>query len=329
MNLPIIDTHCDLLCYLAHAPGADPDHSAEIPCSLPLLQQGGVKLQCCAIYTGATPGSAASALRQAEVYRDLLVTHSDRVCQADARFLAGIEAEARIGLVAALESATGLVEADGPIADALTRLDELIALTGRIAYISLTHHTENRFGGGNFSEGVGLTDDGRRLLDHVAGRRIAIDLSHTSDLLAEGILQHIDRGALDIPVIATHSNFRAVWNHVRNLTDEFAKEIIHRKGLIGINFVRAFIDDDQPERIFEHIRYGFALGAGDQLCFGADFFDVRGIADPARHPIYHANAADPTAYPALLEAMADTLSREQLEKLAWRNAQRFYLAQWQ
>jgi len=48
-----------------------------------------------------------------------------------------------------------------------------------------------------------------------AGKQIPIDLSHTSDLLAEGILNHIDSQKLEIPVIASHSNFRAIWNHRR------------------------------------------------------------------------------------------------------------------
>ncbi len=59
----------------------------------------------------------------------------------------------------------------------------------------MTHHTENRFGGGNFSE-VGLKEDGKVLLDYLTDKNIVIDLAHTSDALAFGILNYIDHKKL-------------------------------------------------------------------------------------------------------------------------------------
>ena len=62
-------------------------------------------------------------------------------------------------------------------------------------------------------------------------------LSHTSDALAHDIFNHIDKHKLAVPVIASHSNFRSVSDHVRNLPDEIANEIVNRNGLIGMNFL--------------------------------------------------------------------------------------------
>ncbi|WP_332913214.1 dipeptidase [Algoriphagus boritolerans] len=193
------------------------------------------------------------------------------VTKFDSDFLKKETSDGRIGIIASVENAAGLGTEKATWPEIYKQFDSMLVTVGQLAYIGLTHHTENRFGGGNYVEGVGLKEDGKRLLDYMAGKKIPIDLSHTSDLLAEGILNHIDRHHLPIPVIASHSNFRALWDHKRNLTDEFAQEIINRGGIIGVNFLREFLDRDVPERLFEHILHGIKLSE-DAICFGADFF---------------------------------------------------------
>ncbi len=71
----------------------------------------------------------------------------------------------------------------------------------------MTHHGENRFGGGN-STGIGLKKDGEALLEYISEKKIAIDLSHTSDALAGDILNYIVKNKLGLSVLASHSNFR-------------------------------------------------------------------------------------------------------------------------
>jgi membrane dipeptidase len=328
MNLPIIDTHCDILSYLAKIPNAAPDKTEDIACAIPLMEKGNVKMQVCAIYTDVSTGSMEIARKQAFKYREMLMTYANRVCQADGDFLSNLENQTKIGLVTAIENAAGLANEKADISKAFEQLDSLIQLTGRMAYISLTHHTENRFGGGNYTEGIGLKEDGKRVLDYISGKKIAIDLSHTSDMLAEGILNHLDTSKLDIPVIASHSNFRSIWNHKRNLTDEFAKEIIHRKGIIGVNFLRAFLDDKNPERILDHILHGFEIGAEEQMCFGADFFYTKDFPDKNRFPFYFPVVENASKYPSLLEILSQQLSKQQLEKLAFGNCQRFFGELW-
>ncbi len=156
MNLPIIDTHCDILSYLAKVPNAAPDKTEDIACSIPLLEKGNVKMQVCAIYTDVSEGSMEMATKQAFKYREMLMTHGDKVCQVDEPFLSNLENGSKIGMVTAIENAAGLANEKADITKAFEQLENLIKLTGRMAYISLTHHTENRFGGGNYTEGIGL-----------------------------------------------------------------------------------------------------------------------------------------------------------------------------
>jgi membrane dipeptidase len=328
MQIPIIDTHCDILSYLAKTPGAAADKDKDIGCAIPFLQKGNVKMQVCAIYTDVKPGSMELATKQAYKYREMLMTHRNEIIQADAEFVKNLRLDSKIGVVTAIENAAGLADEKVPISSAFEQLDHLIGLTGRMAYISLTHHTENRFGGGNYTEGIGLKEDGKKLLDYISGKKIAIDLSHTSDLLAEGILKHIDTQKLDIPVMASHSNFRSIWNHKRNLPDEFAQEVIKRGGLIGVNFLRAFLDNEHPEKVFEHILHGFEIGAEEQMCFGADFFYTKDFPDPSRHPFYFPIVENASKYPSILDKLGENLNQSQLEKLAFKNAQRFFKTLW-
>lgn len=328
MKLPIIDTHCDLLSYLAKVPDARADRTDDIACALPFLKQGNVKMQILAIYTDVYSGSMEMAKLQGQKFKQLLEDFKEDLCLANVEFLQRITEQDRLSVVAAIENAAGLASEKAPIQAAFDNLDALIKETGRIAYISLTHHTENRFGGGNYTEGIGLKADGKKLLDYIDGKKIAIDLSHTSDSLAEGILNHIDKGGLEIPVIASHSNFRGIWEHKRNLSDEFAQEVMMRGGIIGVNFLRAFLDNDEPTRILDHILYAFECGFEDQICFGADFFYTKDFPDKSRHPFYFPIVEDASRYPALLEKLADNLTSGQLQKLAYQNAQSFFLKTW-
>lgn len=327
MRLPIADLHCDLLSFMATVPQANPFDPNQIACAIPLLQAGGVRAQVMAIYTDVHPGSMVLARKQADLFAKLLVEQSESLCRMDSHFLQHYAEQSRTGVIAAIENAAGIGTEAASWPEIYAQFDFLLEKVGQLAYISLTHHTENRFGGGNYTEGIGLKEDGMRLLDYLAGKSIPIDLSHTSDLLAEGILRHIDRQQLPIPVIASHSNFRALWDHKRNLTDEFAKEVIRREGLIGVNFLRAFLDDQQPERLFEHLNYGASLGPG-AISFGADFFYTQDFPDPSRHPFYFPLAEDASKYPSILSHLGGGLPEGQLRKLAHENVFHFYQNLW-
>ncbi len=324
MKIPILDMHCDLLSYLARIPDANAYSKDDIACAIPFLQEGNVRAQILAIYTDVKPESMDLARRQAEIFSDLLTKSEQDVAYLDSGFVGSWEQQKRIGIKASVENAAGIGNEEASWQEIYNQFDFILEKVKSLAYISLTHHTENRFGGGNYTEGIGLKDDGKKLLDYMAGKNIPVDLSHTSDLLAEGILNHIDSNNLGIPVIASHSNFRELWNHPRNLTDEFAKEIIHRRGIIGVNFLRAFLDPEVPERLFDHIFHGFQIGGEKSICFGADYFYTKDFKDPERFPFYFPLVENAGKYPSLLKSLEDKLSAENLEGLAYRNALEFY-----
>ena len=231
-------------------------------------------------------------------------------------------------IIPAFENASAFASENEPLQQAIDRLEEYHEALGPIFYISLTWNDENRFGGGNMTT-VGLKEDGKRLLEWMSGKRIAIDLSHTSDKLAYDLIDYIDKNVLDIPIIASHSNFRAISDYPRNLPDDLAKEIIRRKGLIGLNLFAPFIHKTDATAIVRHVEYGLNLGAGNAFSFGADFFcdaDFPSfITKYQRKEAFYPEFANSSVYPSLLGLLVQKIGikEEQLLKIASQNALRF------
>jgi len=82
----------------------------------------------------------------------------------------------------------------------------------------------------------GLTPFGLALIEQAEKLGMFIDVSHLND---EGFWDVMDVVAK--PIIASHSNCRALANTMRNLTDEQIKAIAKNNGVIGMNSVDVFI----------------------------------------------------------------------------------------
>ena len=309
-----LDLHCDLTAYLLQ-PNSSP--TGDVRCSVDKLFAGNVKMQVMAFYSATEKGSVDEVKEQLKHYRNLLNLPGVYEFSPDKA-----ELKDGLGIIAAVENASGLCEEDQPVEDAFKNLDWLIS-QAKIMYVGLTHHLENRFGGGNFTQ-AGLKDDGKRLIEFLDGRKIAIDLSHTSDQLAYGILNFIDQHHLDIPVLASHSNMRAVFDHNRNLPDELVTEIVNRGGLIGLNFVKYFINPENPSKIYRHIEHAVKLGAEDHLCFGADFFDDKSHPEQDRYPFFFPEFGDSTAYSTINSRISELFSDDLKEKISHKNALSYF-----
>lgn len=325
---PIIDMHCDLLYYLATVSDAHPGKTEDIGCAIPYLLEGNVKLQTLAIYSGGSNSYPDSAAGQCEWFKRLLSEYRDIF-----RPVTGIEARndvfnsSGIGLAVAIENASALCGDNEPLEAAFRRLENIIKEIGPPVYISLTHHGENRFGGGNNSN-AGLKDDGRVLLEYLDGKRIAVDLSHASDALAFGIIEHIDSRGLDLHLLASHSNFRSVYNSRRNLPDELATVITDRKGLIGMNLLRAYIHPDDPSVLAKHIEHGLTIGAEKALCFGNDYFYFKQHPDKSRIPFFFEEHENAGKYQQILHSLEGLLDPGQIDAMASGNALGFLQNLW-
>ena len=325
----VIDLHCDLLAHMLSHETPNPHSREGIGASFPALKDGNVKLQVMAIFTATEKGSARLAVRQSEIFKSFLTDFSDDCYLVDdLNSLDQIHTSNKLGMLAAIENASGLCEEDEELSLAFERLEQIISNTGRVLYIGLTHHLENRFGGGN-SSNIGLKSDGEKLLDYLDGKRIAVDFSHTSDALAHDILNYIDSNKLDIRIIASHSNYRAVYEHNRNLPDDLAKEIINRDGLIGLNLLRAFVDPDDVETLYKHLNHGLKLGAKNAICFGADYFCTDDHPDRSRVPFYFPEHKDAGCYPQILKEVEEKVSADLVSGISNANVIRFLKELWE
>lgn len=309
-----IDLHCDLTAYLAE-PGTHPN--GDVRCSVDKLLDGHVKLQVMAFYSSTEDGSVNYVRKQLERYQELLLDENIYEFSPENPFLNN-----QLGIIAAIENASGLLEENMSV-EMMEQNFQFICSNCKLMYVGLTHHLENRFGGGNFTE-IGIKEDGKRVLEMLSGRKIAVDLSHTSDALAFDMLNYIDQNNLQIPVIASHSNMRAVFSHNRNLPDELVQEIVRRKGLIGLNLVKYFINPENPEDIYKHIEHALYLGAEDYLCFGADFFDDKAHPDQSRYPYFFEEFGNPSAYGKINRQVEEIFSPLIRKKMSSQNVLSYF-----
>lgn len=160
----------------------------------------------------------------------------------------------------------------------------------------------------------GLTSRGKELIQELLRQEIVLDVSHLSDKGVEDILTLTEK-----PVIASHFNVRKIQKVPRNLPDTYIKEIIRRKGLIGINFYADFVGaKPKAEDIFRHMDAVLELGGEDVLALGGDFDGSNG-----RFPT---GIEGVQSIPFLREKMLQHGFTEELtEKIFYGNAHRFVM----
>lgn len=316
----IFDLHSDLLSFLAE----NPSHSIYSPeslCSYPQMQQGRVALQILAIYSPVTDFNPQKAKDQVDAYFNLLNTHKDKYSLWNP---AEFGKTPHIQILPSIENAAALCKTNEGAKEAILFLEKNLK---QIAYISLTWNEENQFGGGNDST-TGLKQAGKELLLWMNERSIPIDFSHTSDALAQDILNFIDKKSLTLPILASHSNMRYVTNQKRNLPDEFVREIISRKGLIGLNLFAPFIGSSFS-RIKDHILHLISMGGNDCLSFGADFFPISIFSHLLEkyqiNTAFFPESSNVSCYPQILEFLSNEAAID-LSALAYKNALRFFTA---
>ena len=318
MSVPVIDLHCDLLAYLRVDLEKNSPFDPISNCSIPVLENGNVRLQTLALWSETTKGSYKRYTEELYAYYKMLRDFKERV----ASITNYTPEKKRVHFALAIESLSCLLEEKEPFEYLIERLK---ALEDPLVYASLTWNEENRFGGGNLTQ-VGLKREGEIALEILAEEGIAVDLSHTSDPLADDILNYIHKKSLKLRPIASHSNFRSILNCPRNLPDAVAKEIANFGGVIGINFIRVFIGE-QNEDFLKHIQYGIELVGSDAIALGGDLFG--GIETPTLQDLkpYYLQFDSSACYPEFFQFLEKELSHNQIKKIAHLNAEQFLMKQ--
>lgn len=316
---PVADLHCDLLSFLANTPSIyDPKSQA----SYPQMQEGGVSFQTLAIFTESTKKAFSIGKAQLAALEALLAKHKDKYKLWNPS-LPLLGKDGVIHVLPAFENADGFAAEDDSIESILSYLESLMIHFPHFLYIGLTWNGENRFGGGCGSK-KGLKEEGEKLLTWMSGKKIAVDLSHASDYLVDDIFNYLDKRSLDVPVIASHSNARAISSWERNLPDVFIKELFARKGILGLNLFAPFLGTSL-DKLQEQVEHLLFLGGENHVCLGADFFPLSLILTQEElEKKYHTKVpffqdlADASCYPNLFFQL-HSLSEEQKSKISHKN----------
>lgn len=112
----------------------------------------------------------------------------------------------------------------------------------------------------------GLSPLGADFLRQLEACHICPDVSHISDPGFWDVVR-LARG----PVVATHSNSRALCPHRRNLTDDMFRAIRDSGGVVGLNLYRPFVGPaGTMEELVAHVEHFLELGGEKALCLGGD-----------------------------------------------------------
>ena len=165
-----------------------------------------------------------------------------------------------------LEGGSGLMESTEILDDMYRRGARVCGLTW----------ADNALGCSNRAAvDTGLTASGLRIARRCLELGMIIDVSHLSD---RGFYRLCELS--DIPFVATHSNFREICGHSRNLTRDMALEIKRRGGMIGMaNLCVQFLREDKNatvDDVLRHIDYALDLLGDGCIGFG---FDADGTSD--------------------------------------------------
>lgn len=233
---------------------------------LPLLRAGGITGGCLVLWVDPPHTDAPAARLRAlcQAVREELAECETAVLVHDLAELEAAEAAGRFAILLGLEG----LDAIGTDASAVDALYDFGA-----RHAMLTWNNDNALAGG--AKGYparGLTAAGRQVLARLEARRMIVDVSHLNDASFWDVLR-----AVHGPVIASHSNARAVNEVPRNLTDAQLRAIADTGGLVGLNAFKGFVATDPAAQTLDtfarHAAHIAETIGCDHLALGFDFND--------------------------------------------------------
>ena len=308
MNFPVFDFHCDTALALL---GDDLNQAGSLRKNnghIDLERAGklGGYAQCFACFTTDIPEllqgispivlferELATIQREVDKNNDLIsIAYSAEEIEEN-------RALGKMSAILTLEGTAGIDYNPG-------LLEDLWAIGFRVS--SLGWNEKNPLTGSNVTGG-GLTDLGREYVKEAQKLGMRIDVSHISD---EGFWDIMK--ITEAPILATHSNSRAVYNHSRNLTDDMFRAIRETGGVAGYNTCRDFTGENPDlDTVCDHILHLMELDPeGKHIALGGDLDGVETMPD---------GFDGVQSYPALARHLLNRgLTEQNVMDIFWNNA---------
>lgn len=309
MKFPVFDLHCDtateLFCLGLEA--NRPLRANGLRVDLQRASQLEGFTQCFAFWN--YPGlSEQTGMAVEELFRQTLRNfffelerNSDLISQA--RTGSDVQKNLEQGKLSAILT----LEGTAAIGFEPERLEELAKLGFRMS--TLTWNEGNPLAGSHLT-GEGLSHRGREFVKTAQALHILVDVSHISDRAFWDIMD-----MTEAPIVASHSNSRAIHNVSRNLTDDMFREICRTGGVVGLNLYNGFLGADRVslEEPCRHILHWLELDPeGDHIALGGDLDGCNAIPT---------GFAGVQSYDKLAEALLQHgLGKKLTKKLFWDNA---------
>lgn len=252
MNIPLFDCHCDTA---AHAR----EHGEKLRRNRMQLD-----LERLSHYSPAGQVFAVCAADDAEpvkfadvsiaFFLEQIKENSDivKLC-LNFRDILSAEKEGKIAALLSIEGA-----------EQISDIDEAYGQGVRIVHMTWNH--DNALCGAAMDSGAGLTHEGKSFVLRAQQLGIMLDMSHVSERGFWDTLSISTR-----PVIAGHSNARAVCNVTRNLTDAQFTALVKQGGGAGINLYPEFLGLGRDiDAVFAHIEHFMSLGGERAVFLGCD-----------------------------------------------------------
>lgn len=308
MNIPVFDLHCDTaLALLGETHNeAGSLKKNELHIDLERASQLEAYCQCFACFT--TPMMQEwNKLSPIVIFERELATIQREVDKhkrliSIAYSMADVEANREKGKMSAILTIEGPAGFDFDPA----LLENLHQIGFRIT--SLGWNEQNVLTGSNVTGG-GLTDRGREYVREAQRLGMLVDVSHISD---EGFWDIME--ITQAPVLATHSNSRALCGHGRNLTDDMFRAICRTGGVAGMNQYADFLGESPTlDTVCDHIFHFMELDpTGKHIALGGDLDGCEELSQ---------GFEGIQSYPALAQRLLERgLGEETIRDIFWNNA---------
>ena len=158
----------------------------------------------------------------------------------------------------------------------------------------IAYNLANRYGGGCLTPDVGLTEDGRALVDEVGRLGMLLDVGgHTGERTSLEAIEWSDGR----PVICSHTGLAVVNPNLRNTSDRVCEAIAHSGGVVGVlafsdfmarnaaNAAEAATPQAPLDRMLDHLDHLRALVGPDHVGIGPDFVEGTDLWGPGAYPM--------------------------------------------